>query len=262
VGRNRYSYSFNDPVNLSDPGGHAVIDRVWDRVFGEGSFGRTFGAGAYDRMDRLADRLFGSASDRAAAMDFGLATRQGAYRGTYTEFKASYLPVLREGTVTALRGAVYNKPLDMFFLRNRMLAEVPELRAALSQPEFFAFARRALMQSNYLAADINAMVEVSAYIYRNTRTGAYRYDLHSTHSGATFNRTVLPAPTPGRAETSISLHTHPATGIPYRSDGCRRCIGAGHPSAADIRAAAAHGVLGIVVTGRHDIWGYDGTGYW
>ncbi|WP_424831391.1 RHS repeat-associated core domain-containing protein [Ruegeria sp.] len=56
VGTNRYSYSFNDPVNLSDPGGNSWLDRAWDSVFGEDSFNNTFG----DAGSAWSDRHFGN----------------------------------------------------------------------------------------------------------------------------------------------------------------------------------------------------------
>jgi RHS repeat-associated protein len=80
VGRNRYSYSFNDPVNLSDPGGNSWLDRTWDRVFGEGSFNRTFG----DRASAWSDRTFGNQRDQVYAAAW---TGPGRYSTTYHEWK-------------------------------------------------------------------------------------------------------------------------------------------------------------------------------
>ncbi len=56
VGTNRFSYSFNDPVNKADPAGNSWLDRTWDRVFGEGSFNRSFG----DRGSRWSDAAVGN----------------------------------------------------------------------------------------------------------------------------------------------------------------------------------------------------------
>jgi|GEM_PF-2570635 len=66
VGTNRYAYSFNDPVNLSDPGGNSWFDRAWDAVFGEDSFNNSFG----DTGSRWSDRTFGSASERDFASTY------------------------------------------------------------------------------------------------------------------------------------------------------------------------------------------------
>ena len=67
VGTNRYAYSFNDPVNKSDVNGHAWIDRTWNKIFGKGSFDRSFGKGASDRMDYHADKNFGNENEKTAA---------------------------------------------------------------------------------------------------------------------------------------------------------------------------------------------------
>jgi RHS repeat-associated protein len=53
VGTNRYAYSFNDPVNLRDPEGNAIVDRVWDSVFGEGSYVNTFGQESQDWLNAV-----------------------------------------------------------------------------------------------------------------------------------------------------------------------------------------------------------------
>ncbi|WP_275789082.1 RHS repeat-associated core domain-containing protein [Pararhizobium gei] len=52
VGTNRYAYAGNDPVNKSDPNGHAWLNEGWDNVFGKGSFDRTFGSGSSERVDQ------------------------------------------------------------------------------------------------------------------------------------------------------------------------------------------------------------------
>ncbi len=81
VGTNRYAYSGGDPINHADPSGHAWVDRTWDGAFGEGSFDRTFGNGASERMDRVADSLFGDSHDRAAASAYGGYSRGGGSLG-------------------------------------------------------------------------------------------------------------------------------------------------------------------------------------
>ena len=81
VGTNRYMYAGGDPVNLSDPGGNAWVDRAWDSVFGEGSFDRTFGSGESERMDRIADSIFGNNSDRATSRAYGAYARAGGTLG-------------------------------------------------------------------------------------------------------------------------------------------------------------------------------------
>lgn len=60
---------------------HARVDRTWDSAFGEGSFDRTFGDGASERMDRVADSLFGGTEDRAAARDYAAYLTGGGTMG-------------------------------------------------------------------------------------------------------------------------------------------------------------------------------------
>jgi hypothetical protein len=67
-------------VNLSDPGGNSWLDRTWERVFGEGSFNRTFG----DRASAWSDRTFGNQRDQVYAAAW---TGPGRYSTTYHEWK-------------------------------------------------------------------------------------------------------------------------------------------------------------------------------
>ena len=87
MGTNRYAYSANDPVNLSDRNGHSWLDRTWDKIFGERSFNRTFG----DKASAWSDRTFGDAADdfMVNSWEFGGGTESGL---SYPEFtrKAFY----------------------------------------------------------------------------------------------------------------------------------------------------------------------------
>lgn len=87
VGTNRYAYSYDDPVNQSDPGGHSWLDRTWDRVFGSGSFNRTFG----DRGSRLSDRVFGNSYEKSYAKFNAAVVPQAGYpRTSYPEAKRQF----------------------------------------------------------------------------------------------------------------------------------------------------------------------------
>ncbi|MGC1428522.1 MAG: RHS repeat-associated core domain-containing protein, partial [Albidovulum sp.] len=63
VGTNRYSYSFNDPVNGRDPSGHNVTSspRHKPRPYGLGSRtdGVNGGGGILDRLDRAISKALG-----------------------------------------------------------------------------------------------------------------------------------------------------------------------------------------------------------
>jgi hypothetical protein len=56
VGTNRYSYSFDDPMNKSDGTGHSWLDRALDSLTSEGSFNRTFGG----KESVWSDKTFGN----------------------------------------------------------------------------------------------------------------------------------------------------------------------------------------------------------
>ena len=47
-------------MNLSDTSVDSILDRTWDKVFGEGSFNRTFGDGA----SAWSDRTFGNQTEQ------------------------------------------------------------------------------------------------------------------------------------------------------------------------------------------------------
>ncbi|ESQ15208.1 MAG: hypothetical protein JKP98_16425 [Rhodobacteraceae bacterium] len=120
VGTNRYAYAGGDPINRADPSGHAWVDRTWDRAFGDGSFDRTFGDGASERMDRMADGVFGNASARAAARDYADYLTNGgslgydSWRFSTGNFTYSFTNDLRNGPIRVGSGETSGMPDDPF----------------------------------------------------------------------------------------------------------------------------------------------------
>ena len=75
VGTNRFSYSFNDPVNRIDPRGNSWLDRTWDSVFGSGSFNKTFG----DKGSSWSDRNFGNSYEKSYSKFHSATKREAGY---------------------------------------------------------------------------------------------------------------------------------------------------------------------------------------
>ncbi|NJS40751.1 MAG: hypothetical protein HC783_19105 [Rhodobacteraceae bacterium] len=87
VGTNRFSYSYNDPVSKFDPGGNSWVDRTWDKVFGEGSFNRTFG----DSGSRWSDKTFGNSYEKSySSYHAAVKPEPGFSRSTYPESKRQF----------------------------------------------------------------------------------------------------------------------------------------------------------------------------
>jgi RHS repeat-associated protein len=87
VGTNRFSYSFNDPVNLSDPNGNSWLDRTWDKVFGDGSFNRTFG----DSGSSWSDKAFGNSYEKSySSFHSSLKPQPGYPKSSYPESKRQF----------------------------------------------------------------------------------------------------------------------------------------------------------------------------
>ncbi len=110
VGTNRYAYSGGDPINRMDPSGYAWIDRAFESVFGDGSFDRTFGSGASESMDRIADGVFGNRNDRAAARSYTSYLTDGgslgydSWRYSTGSFTYSFTNDLRSGPIQVNSG--------------------------------------------------------------------------------------------------------------------------------------------------------------
>lgn len=83
VGTNRFSYSFNDPVNRNDTDGKSWLDRTWDNVFGGGSFNRTFG----DKGSAISDKAFGNDHERAYAKNYF--DNGSAYQENHIDYNGS-----------------------------------------------------------------------------------------------------------------------------------------------------------------------------
>ena len=247
VGTNRYSYSGGDPVNLSDPSGHAssspgLFDRrgFFDRMFGgDNRRTDTDGDGTNDWAEYQRD-----AANAGGALGFdsyremtGIDLRAGLSRDTGS--------ILNEAFGTAVRAG--RKPVDVFVIkRPHMFQKHSALRALLGDLAFLDFVGQGLERSQYLTGHPDYVREVTGHSYVGS-DGSIRYELHEVHPKATRKSTYMPAPRPRKGEVAIEFHTHPWDG--------------GHPSPADINTVKRDKALGVVATWRGELWGFDENGY-
>jgi hypothetical protein len=85
-------------VNKLDPAGNAWLDRTFDRVFGKGSFERTFGSDAV----AWSDRAFGNEQDKQYANEWGSVSHEVQAVNSY-----SY-GTYKEGRIFSSSGAAYS----------------------------------------------------------------------------------------------------------------------------------------------------------
>jgi RHS repeat-associated protein len=101
VGTNRYGYSFNDPVNLSDPGGNSVWDKVVESL--------------RDSWNNFKDHFSRDRETRVSAREYNRANREVSFLGSYGEWKeftaiAEDLSTRDAGTITASGGGLLRNP--------------------------------------------------------------------------------------------------------------------------------------------------------
>ena len=95
VGTNRYSYSFNDPVNLSDPGGNSWLSDAWN----------DFKSAVADAGSLFSDMFSGDPARTSSALTFShFANTSGVDYG-YSEFRQAALPLLQGTSSVSASGS-------------------------------------------------------------------------------------------------------------------------------------------------------------
>ena len=137
VGTNRFSYSFNDPINLADPSGNATVYKDmdgdgWSEYYGTISYGEP----GFD------DDFSESGIQPSEWVDFNNASKGGGSQSVQAGMN------IAKGIHDALV-----KPLTVndFRLNNPGFINGHELLAKItSDPKFYTFALGMLVTANYL----------------------------------------------------------------------------------------------------------------
>lgn len=202
VGTNRFSYSFNDPINLADPSGNKTVytdsDGDGDNEF-YGHIG--YGEPGFDN-DFSETGIFDS-----EFVDFNNASKGGGSSGSG-----------RGGSQTVREGCIircldkelrFAQPVAGWKVANpKFIANHPLLGKVLDDPKFYAFALERLQAGNYL--NYNQSWEMTGHIY--VSKSGIRYDPLPKAANALRDSTPIAPPNARRkGETSVMFHTHPGS---------------------------------------------------
>lgn len=234
VGTNRYSYSFNDPVNLSDPGGNLTQD----------SQGNVY--------DNDPEKPVGKGDVNIVPIQKGQTPAQA-----WNAHQKAQKP--KVNIVKHFRGIVEQQ--NPGFIETK-----PDLESALQYDETYAQLLDALVASNYRAPNKNDRVEIAGWITVNPNgTVSTMMEMYPENTAKSAH--VPPRPkAPARAK-QITFHTHPVANsrVLYGGKLRRGPPSKGNPNdqqvSGDQEAAAALGVSGLIATGYLGVWGYDANGY-
>lgn len=233
VGTNRFAYSGNDPVNLSDPEGNYTQDSKGN-VYGENP-DDPIGQGSTDIID--IERVETPAT-------------------AYSEYEKGNRT--KESIVDQFRDILENQNQGYIIL-------APDLVEALRHHESYAGLLDALVSSNCLGP-VRSRVEVAGWITIEPR-GRVTVAI-SKDPNATSHRSTMPARPPATPNAvQVHIHTHPVANSRTSFNGTTRYgpPSKGNPNdgkiSGDIEAATALGAYGLVVTGKLGLWGFGSDGF-
>ncbi|MBT2132630.1 hypothetical protein [Aliiroseovarius lamellibrachiae] len=140
----------------------------------------------------------------------------------------------------------------------------PELARLLNTPGVKSDMWDELIRSNYQSPHRKNRAEVSGWFVMDKTTGTFTYHAYVDRNAQPGSTHLPPPPAGSEGKIRFPFHTHPnSPGVAFR-DG--RFV-SGIPSQTDVGVAApawrnSYGVTGgLVVTGKHKIWGFGTDGY-
>ena len=244
VGTNRFSYSFNDPINLADPSGIATVYKDmdgdgWSEYYGTISYGQP----GFD------DDFSESGIQPSEWVDFNNASKGGGGNGGGSQ-------TVQMGCVSCLNEEMrFGQPVQSWRQANpAFIAKYDLLGRILADQKFITFALERLQAGNYL--NYNASWEMTGHIYVS-KNGGIRYEALPKHAKAQRDSTPILDPTPRAGEMSVMFHTHPVS-FSVPSKGIDADTGAAGAFHARIPGASN---LGLIVTARGIIWDHNDKGY-
>ncbi len=207
VGTNRFSYSFNDPVNKFDPSGNKSMKEKNIEYNQRNKIGKyAYGDNDFERQrnglhGRDFDWTKGSKSVKIG--DVYLSARE------YDAYTGAGGSIVFDGSVSQPGGA--RSVVTKLRIRGDFAKNTEVIQRIVSHPDFFDFVLTSLEDSRYLVRDKTVNREVVGHIYVS-QEGKVRFDYLGILPGATHDSTPMPKPRPKAGETGVTFHTHPYNG--------------------------------------------------